>query len=211
MDILVISATKVEQKGLKKQLSSTYKVHQAYCGVGNLMTAANLSSLVLLNTYDLVIQIGLAGSFCKRKRKLGDVVFVRSEHPGDLYVYEKKKIKDAFDLDLISKNRKPFKNGLLTNPKTYKKLSHLEEVSGLSVNTIYDDALMNKKRRAKWRPDIESMEGAALHFVCLQHKIPFVQLRGISNFVGERDKSKWLISESIEANVASCATFINSI
>jgi futalosine hydrolase len=31
------------------------------------------------------------------------------------------------------------------------------------------------------------MEGAALHFVCLQEDISFIQLRAISNFVGERD------------------------
>ena len=42
------------------------------------------------------------------------------------------------------------------------------------------------------------MEGAAFHYVCLQENIPFVQLRAISNFVGERDKSKWLMKEAIE-------------
>jgi futalosine hydrolase len=35
------------------------------------------------------------------------------------------------------------------------------------------------------------MEGAALHYICLQQKIKFLQLRSISNTVGERDKQKW--------------------
>jgi futalosine hydrolase len=28
-------------------------------------------------------------------------------------------------------------------------------------------------------------------------KVPFIQLRAISNFVGERDKSKWEINKAI--------------
>ncbi|MBK7884081.1 MAG: hypothetical protein IPJ81_10000 [Chitinophagaceae bacterium] len=41
------------------------------------------------------------------------------------------------------------------------------------------------------------MEGAALQYVCLQEKIPFIQIRGISNYVGERDKLKWKMKEAI--------------
>jgi futalosine hydrolase len=42
------------------------------------------------------------------------------------------------------------------------------------------------------------MEGAAFHYVCLLERINFLQLRAISNRVGERDKSKWKLKESIE-------------
>ncbi len=41
------------------------------------------------------------------------------------------------------------------------------------------------------------MEGAALHFVCLRERIPFLQLRTISNKIGERDKTKWNIGLAI--------------
>ena len=41
------------------------------------------------------------------------------------------------------------------------------------------------------------MEGAALHYVCLSEKIPFLQLRSVSNYVGERDKNKWAVREAI--------------
>jgi futalosine hydrolase len=52
--------------------------------------------------------------------------------------------------------------------------------------------------QGKYQADIESMEGAALHFVCLQEGIPFLQIRGISNFVGERNKAKWDLKSAIE-------------
>ncbi len=41
------------------------------------------------------------------------------------------------------------------------------------------------------------MEGAAFHYVCLQEKIPFLQLRAISNYVGERNKANWNLNEAI--------------
>ena len=41
------------------------------------------------------------------------------------------------------------------------------------------------------------MEGAAMHYVCLMEKIPFLQLRSISNYIGERNKRKWNMNESI--------------
>jgi len=46
-------------------------------------------------------------------------------------------------------------------------------------------------------PVVESMEGGGLHYVCLQEHIPFLQLRSVSNAIGERDKTKWDIKAAI--------------
>jgi futalosine hydrolase len=63
----------------------------------------------------------------------------------------------------------------------------------------------------KYNADIESMEGAALHYVCAMQQIPFIQIRGISNMVGERDKTKWKIPESMLAATNACINLINKI
>jgi futalosine hydrolase len=42
------------------------------------------------------------------------------------------------------------------------------------------------------------MEGAAFHYVCLTEKVPFLQLRAVSNYVGERNKKNWNIKLAIE-------------
>ena len=42
------------------------------------------------------------------------------------------------------------------------------------------------------------MEGAALHYVARESNIPFVQIRAISNYIGERDKSKWEMKSAID-------------
>jgi len=46
-------------------------------------------------------------------------------------------------------------------------------------------------------PVTESMEGAALHYVCISENVPFVQIRSISNYIGERNKQKWDMMNSI--------------
>ena len=56
---------------------------------------------------------------------------------------------------------------------------------------------MIKFYRDAFEPVTESMEGAALHYVCLMEKVPFVQIRGISNYIGERNKQKWEMMDSI--------------
>ena len=45
--------------------------------------------------------------------------------------------------------------------------------------------------------EIESLEGAAFHFVCLHEQLPFLQLRAISNIVGERNKKNWHLKEAV--------------
>ena len=50
----------------------------------------------------------------------------------------------------------------------------------------------------KFNPVTESMEGAALHYVCRSMGVPFMQVRAISNYIGERDKSKWKMKEAVD-------------
>jgi len=43
------------------------------------------------------------------------------------------------------------------------------------------------------------MEGAALHYIALQEKIPFIQLRSTSNYIAERNKKNWDMPNAIES------------
>jgi futalosine hydrolase len=44
----------------------------------------------------------------------------------------------------------------------------------------------------------ESMEGAAVTHVCLQHNVPLLELRGISNLTEDRNPEKWDIPAAAE-------------
>lgn len=165
-------------------------------GVGMLATAYSLTKKILSKRPDFILQAGVAGCI-DEKLPLTKIVLIANENIGDLGVEENGTFKTLFDLKLLEKNSFPWKNGKLPNHIEALKLAGLTIVDAVTVNEISTD----KERIAYYRNHLqasaETMEGAALHYVALQEKIPFLQLRSLSNFVGERDKSKWMMDMAI--------------
>jgi futalosine hydrolase len=166
-------------------------------GIGLTASTYHFSKQVEIKTYDLVIQAGVAGSF-DLAIPPGEVVVVKQDAIADQSVIELEKLKTLFDLKLVPQNQYPHKNGWLLNPhKEILKKTGLKAVKGISVNQISTAKQMIKFFRDRFEPVTESMEGAALHYVCLMENIPFVQIRSISNYIGERNRKKWDMNQSI--------------
>lgn len=167
-------------------------------GVGLTAATYSLTRQLTLKKPDLVVQAGIAGSFTKNFT-LGSVVTVKREVIADLGVIEKKIWRDTFDLKLTNANNFPFKKTALVNPyHTLLKRTRLKTVNAVTVNQITTATKTASIYIEKYKAVIESMEGAALHYVCLMENVPFMQVRAISNYVGQRDKKKWKIKESIQ-------------
>ena len=125
---------------------------------------------------DLIIQAGIAGCFTGRKP--GEVVVIREEALADLGVWEDQRFKTLFDLQLADSEALPFSNGKLVNPyQQLLSLTSLDPVSAITVNEITTDPARIAWYQQNTAAVVESMEGGGLHYVCLQEKIPFVQLR----------------------------------
>jgi futalosine hydrolase len=90
-------------------------------------------------------------------------------------------------------------------------LTDLPLAKAISVNEISTNPKRIKQLQLNSPLLVESMEGAAFHYTCLLEKIPFVQLRAISNLVGERDKKKWKLADSISALNESLISLINKL
>jgi futalosine hydrolase len=84
----------------------------------------------------------------------------------------------------------------------------LPVVSAVTINEITTTATKVSIFKTKYKADIESMEGAAFHFVCIENNVPFIQLRAVSNYVGERDKANWKIKEAVINLNDTLETFI---
>jgi len=166
-------------------------------GIGLTATAYQLTKQIQIKKPGIVIQAGVAGCFDKQL-PLGSVVLVKQDTIADESVVELKKLKTLFDLKLLPQNHFPFHNGWLVNSNTdlLKKIK-LKAVKGISVNQITSSRQMMKFYKEHFNPVVESMEGAAMHYVCLMENIPFIQVRSISNYIGERNKKKWDMKESI--------------
>lgn len=200
MQVLLTAATAKEIGPLLEEYRTSNKFREVdvlITGIGLTSTAYHLTRQLHLKKPELIIQAGVAGGFDK-KMPLGSVVVVKQDTIADQSVIELKKLKTLFDLNLVPQNQFPFRKGWLVNPHlALAAKSKLKAVKAISVNQITTSKQMIRFYENEFHPVTESMEGAALHYVCLMEQIPFLQIRSISNYIGERDKKKWNMKESI--------------
>lgn len=204
MNILLAAATPGEIETTREYLTEKiyYRkntgINILITGVGMVNTIYALTKYISGARPDIVIQAGIGGSLHPFYPP-GTVVMIHEEVIGDLGVEEDSGFKDVFDLSLAAENIFPFGGRMLINPhrQVMEKIK-LPAVRGVSVNEITTGASRMQQLIEKYGVVIESMEGAALHYVCLQEAVPFIQLRAVSNFVGERDKTKWHMQEAID-------------
>lgn len=193
MKLLYVAATEFEISPFLKAIPG---IEFLITGIGVPATIYQLCRRVNLARYDLVIQAGVGGSF--GSMGIGEVAFISSDCFADLAVRENEVLHTLFEKDFLDKNEFPFTNATLDNPIDFSRFLKIANVKAITVNQLTDDVLYSRQMQEKFSADIESMEGAAFHYVCLQEKIPFVQIRSVSNMVGVRDKSQWKLSEAIK-------------
>jgi futalosine hydrolase len=197
MHILLCTATPFEMGPVTEWIEKEKKegIELLITGVGLTASAYSITKAICTRKPDLILQAGIGGCF-DESMELGSVVAIRNETIGDLGVEEGGRFRSLFDLNLLTADTKPWTNGKLRNDGSLIEKAGLPVVDGMTVNEIGTNA----KRIAYWKQEgvtVESMEGAALHYVALQEGVPFLQIRSLSNFAGERDKSKWLMAASI--------------
>ncbi len=207
MQILLIAATEQE---VQPFAATNPGIDILVTGTGVPSTIYHLQKRMLQIDYDLIIQAGIAGVY-NRNIKPGQTVLVKQDSFGDLGMEEKENFTPLFESGLTDKNEFPFTNGWLVNPHEIFKSPPLPAVHAITVNKVSDSELQRQQLIKQFNADIESMEGAALHFVCLQENIPFMQVRSVSNYVGERDKTKWLIKEAIDTLNTELSKLINEL
>ena len=194
MNILIVAATQFEVKPILEEKKS---IDILITGVGIAPVIFYLTKKIFENKYDFIIQAGIAGSFTDRF-DLGQTVIVKEDTFADVGIEENGKFQTLFETGFTDKNEFPYTNGWLINKNSLFQKNDLRVAKGITVNKVTESGLQNKLNKEKFFADIESMEGAAFHYVCLQKEINFLQLRSISNRVGERNKSKWKIKEAVE-------------
>lgn len=203
MHILLTAATSFEIQSVINFLQQQqyrvdgHRVEVLVAGIGGMHTAYQLTNRMAQNRPDYAIQAGIGGSFSTNYPP-GSAVLVQQEISGDLGVEENKQWKDLFDMNLQAVNESPYTGKALVNPHIIQwEYLELPFVTGVSVNEITSQPERIAQLQQNYAATVESMEGAAFHYVCLQQQVPFIQVRTISNYVGERDKNQWKIKEAI--------------
>lgn len=203
MQLLICAATEMELAALQAAVATrTLRPHQSIrfliTGVGLGPAVYSLTRQLVTHKPALVLQAGIAGSLDPALLP-GDTVVVQTDTIGDAGVEENRVFRNLFDLGLVGVNSFPWTEGFLPNPyAAWLALPGLRLVRGITVNEISTNPERIRHYNLQYGAQTESMEGAALHYVCLQEGVPFVQVRSISNAIGERDKSKWRLKEAVQ-------------
>ena len=199
MSLLIVAATTSEIEPLLKDLrkrKTLPDIDVLITGAGLLAATWSITRQVQLKKPTFIIQAGLAGSL-STSLKPGTVVTVRDEIVADLGVMQEGSFHTLFDLGLAEADAHPYRKGKLVNTNRLITQLSYPAVRAITVNEITTDPSRTNYYRKQLKAAIESMEGAALHYIGLMEKIPFLQLRAISNYIGERDKSKWKMQPAI--------------
>jgi futalosine hydrolase len=194
MRILIVAATEFEVGSLKPQdLALDYEL--LITGVGMVATAFALGRHLAGNKYDLVLNLGIAGSF-DQSIALGDVLEITADTFAELGAEN--------DTEFLSIDEMGFGTGAyfpttkLSDLYNLFNTFNLKQASAITVNTVHGNEESIKKVAERLNPQLESMEGAAFFYVCQQMNVPSLQIRAVSNYVEKRNRDNWQIGLAIK-------------
>jgi len=175
-------------------------VYLAHLGVAKVNTAAGLALALQTLKPERVVQFGIGGSFSMSGLTLGQLAIATQETHLDTGVQLD---GDWYDMQALGfPLLRPYYNTFPTDATLTQMLTTLTGgalcVFGTS-ETVTGSFAQAEVLHQRFGVAIESMEGAAAAQVCTALGVPFAELRGVSNVVGERDKTRWVISDAVRS------------
>lgn len=199
MNILIVAATEFEVKPLLDYL----KIDNAYPGMNfsNNPRSSNdvrvlITGVGMVNTaymmgrysntlFDIVINAGVCGAF-NHSLQLGQLVKVTEDILSEMGAEDGERFMTYDELNLPGSY---VFNQHLAND--FVEIEKIPSVKGITVNTVHGNEKSIAKVQELFKPDVESMEGAAFYASCTRSGENYTQIRAVSNYVEKRDRSKW--------------------
>lgn len=175
----------------------------------------------------LVVQFGIAGAYPRSGLGVGDVVVATEEIYGDTGALTPGGwlSTECFGIPLVTVAGRPSWNRFILDraiagraarrlrwrePGTGESPADVARVEAGDCLTL--SCVTGTQERAddlwrKWGALAESMEGAAAAQVCLLYGVPLLEVRAISNLVGDRDREAWDVTGAA-ARAARAAAYL---
>jgi futalosine hydrolase len=164
-------------------------------GVGAVNAAYALTRYLSHETVETVIVCGIGGAYPGSGLTIGDVVCAESECYGDLGAESPDGFLDMRALGFpVVGGEAPIYNKLPVGVFPTARQARF-----VTVNTCTGSDDAARAIAARTGGAVENMEGAAIAHVGALADIAVGEVRGISNLVGNRDKSAWRVREAAEA------------
>jgi len=200
--ILVVCAVAAELKAFAPRPG----VDVVAVGVGPVEAGIGTLHAIARGRYRYVVNAGIGGGF-RNRANVGDAVAVTDEHYADiglegggaLNLPDGITLREhvASDDALLASYRKRA-GGALFGP-------------GVTSATITTTDRRAQELAARFSPMVESMEGFAVLAAAARAEIPAIELRGISNLVGDRAASEWDFRAGAAATVHALEMFLAAV
>jgi futalosine hydrolase len=172
-------------------------------GLGKANTAAGLTAALLAWRPSAVLQVGIGGAYLGSFLSIGMVAAATEDVDLDLGVRAPDGWRDlstmGFPLTPAVGDRPERSNAVPTHAGLLAALRRVAEVVPVrfaTLDAITGDVDAGAELARRHGVAIESMEGVAAAQVCDRLGVPFAEVRGVSNVVGERDRSRWNLRTS---------------
>ncbi|HEX5052795.1 MAG TPA: futalosine hydrolase [Planctomycetota bacterium] len=184
-------------------------------GVGKTAAAMRLPTVLRsVPTARAVLLFGVAGAFPDRHRttpapaRLGQVCVVASDRFGDEGV-ETPTGFQAIEQGAARLYANEAGDRILGGPAAFPANPRMAQqasamlrvplVRGVTVSTCSGTEATSQRMSQRSGADIETMEGAAVAYVCRQLEVPLLHVRAISNWTGDRDRGEWNLGAAVDA------------
>ena len=225
MDILVLTATALEQETLRSRIRNPATrtfAHRARAegrlgnrrvalietGIGAVNTAQALTAALESGRPQFVLQIGVGGAYAGAQLNVGDIALATEENDGELGILAPGGWlpADTIGIPVLEKHRNLYNTFPLDTALARRATALILDAawpcgtpavrSGpfVTVQQCSGLAARGDELAARYNAICENMEGAAAAQLCTLYEVPFVELRGISNLVEDRNTGAWNLS-----------------
>jgi futalosine hydrolase len=186
VDLVVCVATEMEGALLRPHFP-------VLCtGVGAVNAAYTLTRFLEREGAKAVVVCGIGGAYPGSDLPTGSVVCAESECYGDLGAASPGGFLDMQELGFpVISGPAPLYNVL-----PMQLYPAARRVPFITVNTCTGDDAAAAAMAVRTGGCVENMEGAAIAHVAMLFGIPAGEIRGISNSVGNRDRTAWRVKEA---------------
>jgi futalosine hydrolase len=197
--LILVVATAAEAQYFTA-VATQYACPVVVSGIGAVNAALATQMAILQHQPSYVLHTGIAGAYLQSDLALGQAMLITAATYADLGAYDQDTFISAADMGFGVLPVYP--RYLPAAANTAELADSLNLASGLALTVEAATGSLARAELLQQRyPEayIEDMESAGVLHAALQAGVPVIAWRGVSNWVGPRDRKSWCIAEALLA------------
>ena len=179
-----------------------------HLGVGKANAAHGATLLLEIFSPTLMLLIGCGGAYRRSGLNPGDLAMASEEIFGDEGVITPQGWRSTrfLKLPLLRKGNQIYYNTFKIDKKVLNKAKKLLKIFNpqtgpfVTISEVSGTQERADEMENRFQGICENMEGASVAQLCTLYDTPFLEIRGISNLVRERNKKEWNLSAAVHVS-----------